>query len=461
MDEHLIIGDDDDADAFLMGDVEVEAEYADADADAETEAGAPGATQAETEAEAEAGVEVADADAETADADAGAEVADGDADAATAADDDAAVKKREFNRTFGKDQTKKRASAFVTGFDPFTSEEIDKRKVRAAKFGVPFVDPLAAKPVEPEAEEQYKKLLARSERWGTEMTSDDPSKPDIAKSMADPVDFSLERREDAVHICGTWVSKNGTKEILKFFSEYSPKMVEWINLYACNVVFPDLGNCKRALFFLSNEPDLTSMLRQGEQDTLDAKGLSADTLRAWVWRVAHVSNDQRTLLMRLATEGDVKVHPADRKGFFQYAKTWEGFDRNGGRDRMRGRGAGRGRGRDRSKGAARDEESMQMEEEEEEEVVERKKISLGKPAKAPQEQEQSHRVPIEKDGRKARGRGTFKFDRAYKFVTVAKRQREPVQSEEEGSGSGRSTKRIVLAKNDEKRKTRKRVVLRK
>ena len=109
-------------------------------------------------------------------------------------------------------------------------------------------------PPPPVDEEELERRRSRAEKWGTPeplVMADSSSVPDVSKANADPVDFSLERRSDAVHICGTFVSKNGTREILRLFQEYSPEMVEWINLYACNVVFPDVGNCKVCLFYLS------------------------------------------------------------------------------------------------------------------------------------------------------------------------------------------------------------------
>lgn len=49
------------------------------------------------------------------------------------------------------------------------------------------------------------------------------------------VDVSVQRRPEALHMFGT--DRMTTKDVLRMFTEYGPRLVEWLTDSACMLVF--------------------------------------------------------------------------------------------------------------------------------------------------------------------------------------------------------------------------------
>ncbi|PRW58378.1 splicing RNP complex component [Chlorella sorokiniana] len=134
---------------------------------------------------------------------------------------------------------------FATGIDLFTEEEQQKREQRAARFGLPAGSGLEWKP--PQVDEDAEKRRARAERFGVEYRPKDETglmDVDLFEARRDP-GAMVPRRPEAVHVYG--VDLMSTGDLLKYFADYGPKFVEWINDSSANVLFADGPTAKRAV----------------------------------------------------------------------------------------------------------------------------------------------------------------------------------------------------------------------
>lgn len=184
---------------------------------------------------------------------------------------------------------------FLTGMDLFTTEEIAKREKRAERFSTSVG--LSYKPVEKDEDE--KKKEKRAARFGLEY-----KEPDLSGMM--DMDLFEKRKEagqgassrlDTVHVYG--VDLLSTKDILKYFSDYLPQYVEWINDSSCNVIFSDDYTAKRVL----------AGLGKPLAETVD----SVDKLFKSMGKTWHKGEDFMKngmtpvpIMFRLATDEDVK-----------------------------------------------------------------------------------------------------------------------------------------------------------
>ncbi|KAG0346960.1 hypothetical protein BG004_000423 [Podila humilis] len=123
-----------------------------------------------------------------------------------------------------------KSGGFITGFDPLSKEEREKKANRAQRFG-------ATAPVELNTE------LAEEES-GMDVDEGDWKRPhDLPNTPPRTAMIRLE----AVHLYGT--NEMSTKDVLKYFEEYGPSHVEWIDDSSCNIVFKDNFSAKRALYY--------------------------------------------------------------------------------------------------------------------------------------------------------------------------------------------------------------------
>ncbi|KAL4430928.1 hypothetical protein ABPG75_006184 [Micractinium tetrahymenae] len=194
---------------------------------------------------------------------------------------------------------------FATGIDLFTEEEVAKRAQRAARFGLPSGSGLEWKPPQPSEDEEKKR--ARAARFGVEYQPKDETglmDVDLFEARRDP-STAVPRRPEAVHIYG--VDLMSTGDILKYFADYGPKFVEWINDSSANVLFADAPTAKRAVAGMGKPLPPEEAPEQMGIDPSDPAAIEflwhkgADFVKA---------GTPIPLIFRIATVDDVK--PADR-----------------------------------------------------------------------------------------------------------------------------------------------------
>ncbi|KAF9329255.1 hypothetical protein BG006_007640 [Podila minutissima] len=122
-----------------------------------------------------------------------------------------------------------KSGGFITGFDPLSKEERQKKASRAQRFGAV---------IQREVKEQ-----AMDEGSGMDVDEGDWKRP---TDLPDTPPRTSMIRLDAVHLYGT--NEMSTKDVLKYFEAYGPSHVEWIDDSSCNVVFKDNYSAKRALY---------------------------------------------------------------------------------------------------------------------------------------------------------------------------------------------------------------------
>ncbi|CAD7697684.1 unnamed protein product [Ostreobium quekettii] len=105
-----------------------------------------------------------------------------------------------------------------------SAEELEARKRRAEKFG----------PVQ-DMQPALKKLKLINRPFPERLLLE-------GRIDADP---SFPRRLDTVHMYG--VDLMNSKDVLRYFTDYGPKYVEWINDSSCNIVFGDGGSAMHAI----------------------------------------------------------------------------------------------------------------------------------------------------------------------------------------------------------------------
>ncbi len=227
-----------------------------------------------------------------------------------------------------------RATAgFATGFNLFSDEESEKRQQRAERFGQPTV---GIQWTGAEVAEDEEKRRARAERFSvtTEQSKEDGGlmEVDLYEERKE-VTADVERRLDVVHIYG--VDLLSTKDILNYFGDYGPKVVEWINDSSANVVFSDAGTAERAMVGMG-----TPMVNED----LPTGALADPSAIKYIWfkgRDCKKGGSDIPLVYRVATILDVK--PTHR---VKSRRLWVGAGGRGGSG-----GRGRGRGRSRTRGA--------------------------------------------------------------------------------------------------------------
>jgi hypothetical protein len=97
---------------------------------------------------------------------------------------------------------------------------------------------------------------------------------------------SVEVMVDTLHVYG--VDRLSTDEILKYFDDYAPSYVLWLDDSSANLVFGDVANARRALFSLGQPirlPAQTPAPAEGEMaDAEQAPKTAAEAVVDSVWR---------------------------------------------------------------------------------------------------------------------------------------------------------------------------------
>lgn len=123
---------------------------------------------------------------------------------------------------FPESRYENRAGTFTTGIDIFSKEEKQKMEERAKRFGL------------------SKSSLSNYEQ-------------DLYTSMGIGEDNENTRnvRLNVIHMRGT--EEMSTKDVFKYFEDYAPASIEWINDMSCNVVWLDNASAARAMIGLSKK----------------------------------------------------------------------------------------------------------------------------------------------------------------------------------------------------------------
>jgi hypothetical protein len=182
----------------------------------------------------------------------------------------------------------------------------------------------------PEAPEDEEKRKARAERFGVDYQpapdADGLMDVDLFESRKEAPP-EVPRRPEAVHIYG--VDLMSTSDVLKYFTDYGPTYVEWLNDSSANVLFKDGATAKRAIAGLGKPLPLED-LPEGV-DAADPANIQ------YLWHKGEdflKAGSQLPLVFRMATILDVK--PSER---VQSRRLWlsaGGGNSNSGRGR-RGR----------------------------------------------------------------------------------------------------------------------------
>lgn len=151
----------------------------------------------------------------------------------------------------------------MTGIDFFSAEEEEKRRRRAAKFGLPVDDgangdaaATTAATLDPDDDPaELARRRARAERFGVPLSPPKPPQQRVGAhdgvmdvdALEAPADAPADAppRPEAVYLYG--VDLLSTSDCLRYFTEYGPTFVEWLNDSACVVVFADAASALRAM----------------------------------------------------------------------------------------------------------------------------------------------------------------------------------------------------------------------
>lgn len=228
-------------------------------------------------------------------------------------------------------------SGFATGIDIFTEEEVAKKNQRAARFGLE-TQGLNYNP--PQVPEDEAKRRQRAERFGTTYEAPDDTglmEVDLFEQRKDPGP-DIQRRLDAIHVYG--IDLLSTSDILRYFTDYGPTFVEWLNDSSCNVVFRDDGTAKRALAGLGRPLPADQAVVPEGMDVADPQNM----IYLWHKGVTDLkkSGSDVPVIFRMSTVEDVK--PAGR---VESRRLWQTAG-GGGRQSGRG-GVGKMRGKGRTK----------------------------------------------------------------------------------------------------------------
>ena len=118
-----------------------------------------------------------------------------------------------------------RGAAFTTGIDIFSKEEKMKMEERAKRFGLT---------------DKIKNNVSNQEQ-------------DLYSSMgvAEDNENTKNIRLNVIHMRGT--EDMSTKDVFKYFEDYAPASIEWINDVSCNIVWLDNVSAARAMLGLSKK----------------------------------------------------------------------------------------------------------------------------------------------------------------------------------------------------------------
>ncbi|XP_051170646.1 nuclear cap-binding protein subunit 3-like [Leptopilina boulardi] len=202
-----------------------------------------------------------------------------------------------------------RGGAFLTGIDIFSEEGKQKIEERAKRFGL-----------------NDKEIFSRLQEYQDLYTS-----MGITEENENTKNFRL----NALHIRGT--EEMSTKDVFKYFEDYAPASLEWINDVSCNVVWLDSASAARALVGLSkkiiglnnrntsesNEINFTQ--KENEEENIDDTNNVKNSndieihvkdieypLPPGIWRKGINYSKSKGIFMRFATRTDKKQPRAEK-----------------------------------------------------------------------------------------------------------------------------------------------------
>uniref|UniRef100_A0A383V5T6 Nuclear cap-binding protein subunit 3 n=1 Tax=Tetradesmus obliquus TaxID=3088 RepID=A0A383V5T6_TETOB len=242
-----------------------------------------------------------------------------------------------------------RREGFATGIDLFSEEEIAKRAARAKKFGLP--EERQAPSYAPDPEDL--KREARAKKFGMKYEKPTPDtllqKQDLFEPRKDAPE-DVPRREVAIYLYG--IDVMSTSDVLAYFDEYGPSLVEWINDSSCCVVFEDAATTRRAIAGCGHP--LTAEELSTAPDFMDETmgELDAAASIPMLWHkgrdfIKHVQGKdvKIPLMYRMATDLDQKDPHAEKRSRYLWKGKRRRDDSYQEQQQQQGRGRGRGRGR--------------------------------------------------------------------------------------------------------------------
>lgn len=141
------------------------------------------------------------------------------------------------------------ADTFTTGIDIFSQEERLKMEERAKRFGLT---------------EKLKELSnVEDELYSSMGVVDDENDKNV--------------RLNVIHMRGT--EEMSTNDVFKYFQDYAPKSIEWINDVSCNVVWFDNVTAARAMLGLSKRI-LGSIAKYSDRENNDSENKKDDVTMA-------------------------------------------------------------------------------------------------------------------------------------------------------------------------------------
>ncbi|XP_063972318.1 nuclear cap-binding protein subunit 3-like isoform X3 [Diachasmimorpha longicaudata] len=176
-------------------------------------------------------------------------------------------------------------------------------------------------------EEERKKMQERAKRFGLSESDRGMQNEELYSSMGvvEDNENSKHTRLNVLHMRGT--EEMSTKDVFKYFEQYPPAAIEWINDVSCNVVWLDNISSARALLGLSKRivglPDHLEDEEQGgnaHEDSLnevnDSKDINVKDIECplppGVWRKGVDSIKSKAIFLRFATRNDKKQPRAEK-----------------------------------------------------------------------------------------------------------------------------------------------------
>jgi len=116
-------------------------------------------------------------------------------------------------------------------------------------------------------------------------------------------------RLNVIHIRG--VQEMSSEDVLKYFNDFEPSSIEWVNDLSCNVVFNDEKSSAIAMIGLTTAL-VVKMSKESVSvdlgiDVVDADSLSVPVPPGLRWRLGKTHPKSKALLLRFATNSDKKM----------------------------------------------------------------------------------------------------------------------------------------------------------
>ncbi|KAL6430913.1 hypothetical protein ACFW04_007009 [Cataglyphis niger] len=209
-------------------------------------------------------------------------------------------------------QYEKSVNTFTTGIDIFSEEEKLKMEERAKRFGLL---------------EKVEKSPNREENLYSSM------------GITDDGENAKNARLNVIHMRGT--EDMSSKDVFKYFQDYAPMSIEWINDVSCNVVWFDNLSAARAMLGLSkkivgsvvkcSDRENNSENRKDSEVTIHAENESVDVdkdgkkencvnikdinypLPPGIWRKGVDYPKSKGIFLRFATRMDKKPANAEKR----------------------------------------------------------------------------------------------------------------------------------------------------